>query len=240
VGIQDLVRTPTFVAFIACSVMLAIVSGLCGGVAAVVAARRRRQAVVGGDGVTLRKGRRATFVPYDAVARVEADARGVVLHRHQGPAVVLPTRGRGEAELGTAAASGSDAARRQQVLHDRIHDAARARRFGSRGLEVLDRRGRPISEWLDEVRTMTSQDRSYRAETLSAADFADVAEDVSAPPERRIAAAMAVGTTADPAAKSRLRIAIDTCADDDLRVALEQAAALELEEAELERATRGR
>ena len=92
-----------------------------------------------------------------------------------------------------------------------------------------------METWRVEVGALAGRDGNFRTASLTTADLADVVEDVEAPAERRIAAAMAVADSGDSAAQQRMRIAIDTCANDELRVALERAAEAELEEDDLDR-----
>ena len=61
---------------------------------------------------------------------------------------------------------------------------------------------------------------------------------VSAPAERRIAAAVALSATLRDEARQRVRIAVEACADDDLRRALSSAAEGEIDEPALARQER--
>ena len=241
IGVVDMLANPSGAGIMALLFMLMIVAAGAVGIAKLVDGLRLGRAIVGVDGVTVKRGLRSTFIPYTSITRVEPSARGVLLHQHDGPPVELATWRRGEPALAPGAAPSkgdSEGERRQRVLIDRIERASRASRRSSTDLAMLDRSGRSIESWRDEVSSLAGRDGSFRVASLTTADLADVVEDVEAPAERRIAATMAVADSGDTAAKQRMRIAIDTCANDELRVALERAAEAELEEDDLERVIR--
>lgn len=234
VGVVDVLTDVSGPGIAAMLFMFMIVAAGVFGIAKLIGGLRLGRAIVGVDGVTLKRGRQSTFVPYASITRVEPSARGVWLHRHDGPSLELPTWRRGEPALAPGAAP-SEGQRRQRVLIDRIERASRASRRSSTDLAMLDRSGRSMETWRAEVGALAGREGRFRAASLTTADLADVVEDVEAPAERRIAAAMAVADSGDTTARQRMRIAIDTCANDDLRVALERAAEAELEEDDLER-----
>jgi hypothetical protein len=233
VGLADVAKGLSTVNTIGMSMLTAITLLIGLAIALITSSLRRREAVVGSDGVTLRQGRRATFVPYARMAGVEAYARGVRLRRTDGSLVLLATCRHTDPPLEGAlspSVAATEGARCQQVLLDRIARAARVSRRASADLQTLDRRGRSLAAWRDEVQAMARVKTDYRSTGLSSADLADVVEDVVVSPERRLGAALALAGTDDPTARRRVRVAIDTCADDALRAALEQAAEAELEE----------
>jgi hypothetical protein len=215
-GLRDVLSQPSLAGMIAMTGFAVFAAVLAVAMAAIVGSLRQREAVVGADGVTLRQGRRRTFVPYARMVGVAPYARGVRLQRADGPPVLLATARHSDASLDgpLAAADTSDAALRQRVLVDRIGRAARASRRGSADLHELDRRGRSIAEWRVDVQALARAKTDYRSTGLTSADLADVVEDVVAPPEP----------------KQRVRVVIETCADEELRAALEQSAEAELEE----------
>ena len=70
---------------------------------------------------------------------------------------------------------------------------------------------------------------------LESADLAHVIEDVSAPAERRIGAALALAALpGDPELKLRVRVAAQASANEPVRIALEKALSGRLEEGDLE------
>jgi hypothetical protein len=236
VGLRDALAAPSAAGVLAL-IFIALFTGLLGfGAAALLSTLRRREAIVGLDGVTFRQSRRRIFVPYAEMTGVEPDARGVAIHRTKGGSVTLPTWQAGEALLpgpGRAPTDPlADGVVRQRVLLDRIGKAARASRRGSADLDELDRRGRSLEAWRADVRRLAKSPTGYRSTSLTSADLADVVEDVGAPPERRIAAAMGLADSEDAGAKERVRVVIDTCADEELKEALEHAAAIEAIEAD--------
>ncbi|WP_437562793.1 hypothetical protein [Sorangium sp. So ce542] len=69
----------------------------------------------------------------------------------------------------------------------------------------------------------------YRATGLTLEDVRHALDDTSAPPDRRIGAALLPRTAGAPEAQDLIRVAADTTADDELRAALEHAAEDELD-----------
>ncbi|KYF52930.1 hypothetical protein BE08_00315 [Sorangium cellulosum] len=78
----------------------------------------------------------------------------------------------------------------------------------------------------------------YRATGLTPEDVLHSLDDASAPPERRIGAALLLRVTGYPEAQSLIRVAAESTADDELRAALERAAEDELDEASPSRTAR--
>ncbi len=220
----------TFIAFMVATLVLMLVG--------IVAALRRPRVSIGVDGVTVRGLIERRFLPYADVLRVEPHPHGVRLVTTRAT-VLLPTWRRGEAPLTAQHVSGSEASRKQQVVYQRIRRSAVLRQPGGPELAMLDRGGRPLEVWRDEVRALAKEPGDYRRVQLGAQDLEGIVTDAGAPAERRIAAAMALGGDEGPRAHEQVRIAIDTCADDDLKAALEQAAEGELDADTLRKALRG-
>ncbi len=179
---------------------------------------------IGTDGVIVERLWRRRFLPRAALAAVNAYEDRVVLRRREGQPLVLRTSGRIEAA----------------TVVQRIRDAIAGPRDAApeaTSLSLLDRHGRSVRAWLREVRSLGAERGGYRHAALDRRALLDVVEDGRAPPERRIAAAAALGT-AEQAIRFRVKAAAGTCADPRLGAALEAASAGELEEAQIEEAVR--
>jgi hypothetical protein len=215
----------------------------------VAAALRRREAVVGTDGILVRETLRERLIRYTDLERALPDTRGVMLHRKDGGRVLLPTLGAEESPLRPRlpgpAEPLTDAEARRSALLGRIEQAMSASAHGAAvwaSLDQLDRKGRPLAAWREDLGRVLARAADYRNVGLGPADLAGVMEDATAPRERRIAAAVALSAAQPEEARKRARIAADACADEDLRRALERAAEGEIDEELLEederRATR--
>lgn len=134
-----------------------------------------------------------------------------------------------------------DVARREALL-SRIE---LARASGEEGAStnahleaLLDQRDESVDVWKTRLQKLLESHDSkstYRVAPFSSTDLADIVEDATALPERRIAATIALSSSPDAHVRKRVRIAIETCADDDTRAALEAAAEGELQELALQR-----
>ncbi|MGK4003016.1 hypothetical protein WMF31_10370 [Sorangium sp. So ce1036] len=200
-----------------------------------------RTALVGTDGVVIQGIATRRLIPITEVAGARADARGVWLDHVGGTSILLPTVARMTASHGAAPLVhlGADTrvllARVQEVMASRGHAGTSAR------LGALDRRGRAFEDWRGALGRLAHGDAgggSYRETALDVDDLARVLEDGAAPAERRIAAAVALASSGDPALKRRVRIAAGTCADQALRDAIERAAEEELQERDVDRVLR--
>jgi hypothetical protein len=237
-GIADILHKPANDALGGLTLLAVMVALIAGMLAAVVSTLWRERVRIGADGVAVKGMFTTSFVPYEEVRSVAADPEGVRLHtakRH----VLLPTWRRGEPRLSPDASGTSEGARKQRVILDRIRRAAALRQPGGPELAILDRAGRSIEAWRDEVRALAAAPADYRRVQLGTQDLEGIVTDATAPAERRIAAVLALGSDPAPATKDRIRIAIDTCADEELRAALERAAEDELDDGTLRRAIRG-
>ncbi len=204
---------------------------------------RRRSAVVGADGIRLETSRDAGFVPYTDMRAVMADPLGVRIERHAGAPMLLRTTTWRDRPLPTGdlvpGPGEVRAAMAQRVLFDRITQNA-TECVPPASIDALDRRGKPLAAWRQELRSLVQRGGGYRSQALPKALLHDLLENGATAPERRVAAALALADCGDEHDKQRIRVAIDTCADEATKVALEQAAEGELEEAALEAAARSR
>jgi len=186
-------------------------------------------AAVGADGVAIEYPGRRRFVPHSAITNVTLSNRGVRIH--SGMHVVdLPTYTFVSRE---AAQSAALAARIQEARDAALSraDAAHAK------LALLDREGRSLVAWRDELRKVLRDGAGYREARFDAEELASIVEDVGASAERRVAAAIAISPRAkDPILADRLRIAVGVCANEPLRIAIDRALEGGLEDEELARA----
>jgi len=241
-GVRDMAHEVDAASLGGFSFIVALAALLSLALYAVTSALRRREAVVGTDGVAYQRSLRTEFIPYAALASVLLDTRGVRLVRKDGRRVVLPTRGFGAPPLPLApqaAPPKTPAEAQRRVLLERIHEAMASggsSELAQVALDRLDRNGRPIAAWLDDLRKLLTSEGVYRTARISPEQLGGVIMDPAAPAERRVAAAVALSTRESGEARQRVRIAVQACADEDLRSALESAAEGEIDETTLARA----
>ncbi|XXX74484.1 hypothetical protein WMF30_43240 [Sorangium sp. So ce134] len=186
-------------------------------------AARRIKVVVGTDGVRVERPFSSVWLPYTELAAVRTRGDRIVLSRQRGQAAVV-------------LATGEDLT---EALAQRIREA-HASAFGSaapRGAEALERRGRDLAAWRDDLRKLVAAG-DYRATALSPEDALHTLDDADAPPDRRLGAALLLRIAGHPEARDRIRVAAESTADDALREALERAAEEEIDDAALARALR--
>ncbi|WP_437645238.1 hypothetical protein [Sorangium sp. So ce362] len=186
-------------------------------------AARRTRVVVGSDGVRVERPFASVWLPYTDLTAVQTRGDRLLLsHGRSEAAVVLRT--------------GEDLT---ESLAQRIREA-HASAVGSaapRGAAALERRGRDLAAWRDELRKLMAAG-DYRATTLNPEDVLHTLDDADSPPDRRIGAALLLRIAGYPEARDRIRVAADATADDALRTALEHAAEEEVDDAALARALR--
>lgn len=187
---------------------------------AVWLAPRTDSLTIGKDGVAIRKAVER-FVPLDEIrgVRLVAPARG---GRVTGPtALALDLRDGASVrvEVGDGDALLLEAVRTE--IEDR---RSTARRGGSgRGvLERLMREGRSAAEWVSALEALLRGDGGFRDTAVSEDDVLAVLEDVSAPAEARIGAAIALARQGEDHADLVRMVAADV-ASPRLRVALDEA-----------------
>ena len=194
--------------------------------------------VVGTDGVVIRRPfRRARVIAYEdlrAVSRLGPGPWGRSPARRS--AVRFERLDGSTVDVRTAEAD--DAA----TLEDRVRAAMTV--VAADG-EVpfdpsrLDRRARDLHAWRAALEGLARQQPTYREHACNLEQLAALCESPRERPERRVAAAVALGASGDESLRPRLRIAAEGCAHPKLRIALEAAAADEdIEEAVLEELSR--
>ncbi|MGK3959572.1 hypothetical protein WMF01_03255 [Sorangium sp. So ce1667] len=185
-------------------------------------AARPTQVVVGSDGVRVERPFSSAWLPYAEITEIRKDGDALlVVGQKSGTLVLQP----GEA-LSDAVAI------RIREAHQRVAGGA-----APRGAEALERRGRGVAAWREDLRKLLA-DGDYRATGLTPEDAIRTLDDADAPRDRRIGAALFLRVAGYPEAQDRIRVAAGTTADDALRAALEQAAEEELDDAALARALR--
>lgn len=183
------------------------------------------EAVVGADGITLNRLFQKRFVPHAEIESVVQTSYGVRVTT-RGQPLDLPMK-----------TFVSDRSQSSAALITRIEEAREAshRSFDVAALELLDRRGRTVSAWREALARITHRSGDYRSSVLESADLAHVIEDASAPPERRIGAALALASLpGDPELKQRVRVAAQASANAPVRIALEKALSGRLDDGDLE------
>ncbi|WP_437524528.1 hypothetical protein WME79_36200 [Sorangium sp. So ce726] len=191
-------------------------------------AARRTQVVVGTDGVRVERPFSTVWIAYaelDAVRRL--GDRLLLLYRRGGS-----HRGGGSVVLRTRDTL-------TEALAQRIRDAHEGAAGGaaSRGAEALERRGRDLAVWHEDLRKLLAGG-DYRAAGLTPEDALHALDDANAPRDRRVGAALFLRVAGYPEAQEHIRVAAGATADDALRAALEHAAEEEVDDAALARALR--
>jgi hypothetical protein len=184
------------------------------------------EAVIGADGVTIRSYGWKRFIPLHRIERIRGDERSLEIFLHGGKSRRITTYTEFSPE-------------RIEELAEAVAEAQKAGRQAPPRpgpSPHLERRGRTIDAWRRDLRALTSEGRDYRRASLSAGDLAAVLEDVEAPTEQRIGAALALAEAGDTGARPRIRIAADASANEALRVALASLAEGEGDEQALEEA----
>ncbi|MGK3983028.1 hypothetical protein WME99_08310 [Sorangium sp. So ce136] len=188
-------------------------------------AARPERIVVGSDGVLVERPFSRTWLPYAVLTAIRTRGDRLLLVR-QGDDHPVELRA---TEQGLA-----------RAVARRIREARKRAAGGAapRGVEALERRGRDPAAWREDLRKMLTAG-DYRAAGLALEDVRHALDDASAPPDRRIGAALALRIAGYPEARDLIRVAAEATADDELRAALERAAEDELDEASPSRTVRG-
>lgn len=194
---------------------------LAGATAAALGASTIKPVVrVGLDGIEIARGRRRSFLPLRVVRDVSMTLAGVEL-LVDGSARPIVLRCWGV---------------QQAALFGRIQEVVRG--FGGASasaaqLAQLDRRGRHLARWREDLRRLAAEDGGdYRRIGLAREDLARLLQQGDAPTERRIGAALALAASGDPGERERVRIAASASASEELRAVLAAIAEDEVEAAE--------
>ncbi|MDC0678748.1 hypothetical protein [Sorangium atrum] len=186
-------------------------------------AARPTQVVVGTDGARIERPFSSVWLPYAELDSVETRGDRLVLSRRGGGIPLVLRTGDTMTE----------------ALAQRIRDAHEGAASGAalRGAEALERRGRDLAAWREDLGKLFAGG-DYRAASLTPEDALHSLDDASAPRDRRVGAALLLRIAGYPEAQEHIRVAAGTTADDALRAALESAAEDEVDDAALARALR--
>ncbi|WP_437672082.1 hypothetical protein [Sorangium sp. So ce131] len=186
-------------------------------------AARPVQVVIGSDGVRVERPFSTAWLPYAELTGVETYYEQLFLFARRTNRPVALRAGNGLAE----------------ALAQRIREAQERAAGGAapRGVEALDRCGRDVAAWREDLRKLLGAG-DYRAAGLTPEDALGTLDDANAPPERRIGAALLLRIADHPEAQEHIRVAAEATVDDGLRAALELAAEEEIDDASLARALR--
>lgn len=175
----------------------------------------RRRLVLGGDGVRILDGFRRRFIPYaelrDATFVASGDhafaSRRLVLHATSGPPI----------DLNLAGSVSMPTEEVAQRIVDGIAEARGAQRFA-----MLERGGRPLAQWTEDLAKATRIGGGYRAPSMTQKDLESVLADRAAPAEQRIGAALGLKAILGEEAKLAIRSARAESANPRMRIALER------------------
>ncbi|WP_437587269.1 hypothetical protein [Sorangium sp. So ce1000] len=186
-------------------------------------AARRTRIVVGTDGVRVDRAFSTVWLPYAELDSVRTLGGRLLLSRRGGRGSVVLRTGDNLTE----------------ALARRIREAHEGAAVGAapRGADVLERRGRELAVWREDLRKLLAGG-DYRAAGVTPEDALRTLGDADAPRDRRVGAALLLRIACHPEAQERIRVAAGATADDALSAALERAAEDEVDEAALARALR--
>lgn len=172
---------------------------------------------VGTDGVAIYRGRTARFVPFSEVTEVRDSSAAPLGHN-----LVLELSGGREERIW---ANPDDALLRAALLRrlETALDAATRRAAEAegrgRGIDLPGRDGRSIAEWKAALQRQVDQGMGYRNASLPLDSCRHVLEDPQAPPEQRLAAALALAGSEET--RGHLDEVAEASADPVLRARLE-------------------
>lgn len=176
---------------------------------------------VGADGLSYRTLTGNRFLPHARIAKVLREDKGVRLTLVDGREMVFhPPLLAG--------------VRLVEYLEDARAAARGAVDAGALGA-LLDRGARSLADWKRAAEGLATNTGGYRGLVVTPDQLRVLVDDGGAPPERRVAAALALRSSTGES--DRIRLAAQSSADDELRAALEAAAEGEIAEDALLHAT---
>ncbi len=221
VVVAHLMRNETHIGVLVMGVVLSsfVLAPYCGRLLA------HARITVGEDGVLLERFVSRQLLPYRDLASVELVEGSAVriVPRHGAPRT-MAAYGHAQAEL-------AEIVRRIRV------QIARSSENAEPTADALARGDRSMADWRRAIGQLARGGGSYRAETLAPEVLQRIVLDAAAPLDRRVGAALALREV-DPSAAPRVRLAAEGSAEPRVRLALEAVAAVELDEAALDAATR--
>jgi hypothetical protein len=182
------------------------------------------EVTIGSDGIVVRQRFGKRFIPYARLKDIAEHGSDIELRYRDGASEKIP--------------GDIDEPARRTALVQRMRDAMEAGASTHARIEALARNGRPIAAWRDAVSRLLDGDAGYRSAGLTRDDAFAIVRDAGARTEHRVAAALALSTSGDPALKERIRVAAQACAREPVRIAIEEAASGEIDEEALEQALR--
>jgi hypothetical protein len=179
---------------------------------------------VGFDGISIDWGVRRRFIPYAALSRVVNEGTSVALLLESGELVRL--RGSDPFDAATSAIVTRIAEAR------RVRQAAGGELLADPGLlALLDRGGRPVSEWRAALAGLVQTAGSYRDRAgLTRDELLGIAHDSKLPLERRFGAVLALSAPGRRNARLRISETAAASASEPVRRAFEVLSAEELDE----------
>lgn len=187
--------------------------------------RRPPAVVVGSDGVRVERAMGSRSIPYDAIQKVWGHGLSLFIRETDGRLTSVSGGIAGPSRESSSVAPGLVLG-----MVERIERGQRTRGGSPETAAArLDRAGRSFADWVAGLRSVLSNDASYREAGLTPEDVASVLDDAALPAERRLGAAIALRGSKSPEARERIRIAAGLTTKEELRVALEQAAEAELD-----------
>jgi hypothetical protein len=232
-GAQDLMLG---ISFVKCITMMLFVGAFLGSAIGLKRSLDRLdngEVVVGLDGIVIRDKGLARFVPMAELVQADAVGSKVVVRRQP------PSGGAHEIiEIPVACAGDGDTSRADAVVDALRRAIERRPSQPSTAGEALDRGPKSLRAWRAQLAGVSRADASYRSVALGTEELGALVLDASAPPDRRVGAALALASTAPTEARDLVRIAIPAVADDDLRASLEAAAEGEIDSTSLSRSMR--
>lgn len=185
---------------------------------------------VGGDGVRLQRWLgEARFVRYADIKGVRREGGNVFLDLRDGRTLAVS---KGLSRKWAARVGGEHLTDEVDGLVARLNQRIDAHERGDDAAVVatLARAGRTTAQWLRDLTSANETQATFRTPAIPRDVLWSVVEDTSAPTSVRVGAAVALRSTLDDAARTRLRIAADACAAPRLRVAMERASSTQAED----------
>jgi hypothetical protein len=191
------------------------------------------EVVVGLDGVFVRTKGTSRYIPISGLAEASAVGSTVVIGLQPGnnrPSDSIEFAIAGESDTSASGATAvANAIREAIALYE-----ARPMAGGAN----LDRGKKSQRAWREDLGRALRVDPAYRSARLGSEELGALVDDASAPPDRRVGAALALASHSPDEARERVRIAATAIADGDLRASLEAAAEGEIDERSLRRSMR--
>ncbi len=176
---------------------------------------------VGADGVLVRWFGTRRFIPASKIGYAERYESGFGRNRHLGVRLHLEGGDTYSVVVGGARWAEDDA----EALVERIDEVMAAHRKSVvTSTEALARRGRPVREWVRDLRCIgVGADASFRSAELDRELLWRVYESPTSTPEARAAAAVALAAQATPETSRRIRVTANALAEPALREAITAA-----------------